>query len=329
VARTAATPVGGRYENLAEAPGTSARPAAYRGIALAFLLLVCVATPARAFEPGAHPPFLAGSSAGVPIGVIPPAGYYLGSLATYAEGTFHPDSRPKTPDHVRAFTQGLTFTWVPDLEVSGTRYAASITQTFVAKEVAGVPPRNIDLNADGLVNTSISPINLAWVLPEHFYLSARFAFQVPDGQYDRHHQVYVANNFWDFEPNVGISYLRGGFDVSVRLLYDILTPNHSSSAPGNVHSNYHSGNVFTGEWAVSQSVGQWRFGIVGYGVQQTNDDSANGHTIEGTQLSRVGMGPLVEYNTKWIGINLYYTRDVVWRGAAGGDNFFLRATYKF
>lgn len=312
-----------------QSPGVRARPDARRAGAFLLLLLVRFAEPAVAFEPGAHPPFLAGSSAGVPIGVIPPAGYYLGSLTTYAQATFHPDSRPKTPDDLRVFTQGFTFTWVPNLELLKTRYAASITQTFGAKTVTGVPPRNIDLNADGLVNTSISPINLAWVLPEDFYLSARFAFQLPDGQYERHDQVYIANNFWAFEPNIGISYLRGGFDVSVRLLYDILTPNHSSSAPGSIHSNYHSGNVFTGEWAVSQSAGHWRFGIVGYGVQQTNDDSANGHTIEGTQLSRVGMGPLVEYNAKWIGINLYYTRDIEWRGAAGGDNFFLRATYKF
>jgi hypothetical protein len=35
----------------------------------------------------------------------------------------------------------------------------------------------------------------------------------------------LAFEFWAFEPNVGISYLNGGFDFFVRLLYDIVTEN--------------------------------------------------------------------------------------------------------
>ncbi len=308
-----------------ELPGARA----VRVLVFAWLLLLAASTPVESFEPGAHPPFLAGSSVGVPIGVIPPAGFYLGSLTTYAQGTFHPDSRPKHPDTLRIITEGLTVTWVPDVELWGTRYAASVTEAFVIKTATNVPPRGIDITESGLVNTSINPVNLAWRLPQDFYLSARFAFQPPDGDYDRHHQVNIGNNFWAFEPNVGVSYLRGGFDVSVRLLYDIVTENKSSSAPGNVRSAYQSGNIFTGEYAVSQSIGSWRFGVSGYGFQQTNNDSAGGRTLHGTELSKVGMGPLVEYNAKWIGINLYYIHDIVWTGAAGGDNFYLRITVKF
>ncbi len=300
-----------------------------RTVCVSLLLLLVASSLAAAFEPGAHPPYLAGASAGVPIGVIPPAGFYFGSLTAYFQGTFNPDSRPKTPDSLKVFIEGFTLTWVPDIELLGTRFAASASQAMAVKTVAGVPPRGIDITKEGLLNTIINPINLAWKLPQDFYLSARFSVQLPDGQYDRHSQVNIANNFWAFEPNVGISYLRDGFDVSVRLLYDILTENRSSSAPGNVHSAYQSGNVFTGEWAVSQSIGKWRFGLVGAGLQQVNDDSAGGHTLLGTKLSKVGVGPLLEYNASWIGLNLYYLHDIAWHGAAGGDNFFLRATIKF
>ena len=301
------------------------------GRVLGFAVLVLISGPASgfSFEPGAHPPFLAGSSAGVPIGVIPPAGFYLGSLTTYSQGTFHPDSRLVHPDALRVTTEGLTLTWVPDAEIWGTRYAASVTQAFVIKTLTSVPPRGINITESGFVNTGISPLNLAWKLPQDLYLSARFSFQPPDGDYDRHHQVNIANHFWALEPSVGVSYLKGGFDASVRLLYDIVTENKSSSAPGNFHSRYQSGNIFTGEYAVSQSVGSWRFGISGYGFQQTNDDSVGGRTLHGTKLSKVGIGPLLEYNTKWVGINLYYVHDLVWRGAAGGDNFYLRMTVRF
>jgi hypothetical protein len=300
-----------------------------RGV-VGLLAFAAVACPALAFEPGAHPPFLAGSSLGVPIGIIAPAGFYFGSLTTYFEGGFHPDSRPKTPDALKVFTEGVTLTWVPDIEFLGTRYAASVTQTMAVKTVTGIPPRGIEQTKDGLVNTSFNPLNLAWKLPQDFYVSARFSFQPPLGQYDRHSPVNIANNFWALEPNVGVSYLsKSGLDVSVRMLYDIVTANHSSSAPGNVHSTYQSGDIFTGEWGVSQSIEKWRFGIVGFGVQQVHDDSAGGHNIDGTKLSRVGIGPLLEYNASWIGVNLYYTRDVVWHGAAGGNSFFLRATIKF
>jgi hypothetical protein len=299
------------------------------GVALATLTLAFAATPALAFEPGAHVPFIAGSTDGVPIGVIPPDGFYLGSLTTYAEGTFHPDSRPKHPNTLSLFTDGVALTWVPDIALWGTRYAASVGQPVVVATVTGIPPRGATVTESGLGNTTISPLNLAWTLPSDVYVSARFAFQPQDGQYDRHNLVNVANNFWTFEPNVGISYLKNGLDISVRLLYDIVTENRSSSARANVNGTYQSGNVFTAEYTVSQSVGRWRFGVTGDGVQQTNDDAPGGRTLHGTELSRVGIGPIIEYNARWIGVNLYYIHDVAWRGTFGGDNFFLRVTVKF
>ena len=100
----------------------------------------------------------------------------------------------------------------------------------------------------------------------------------------------LAFDFWAFEPNVGISYQKGGFDFSVRLLYDIVTENTDSNARGSVNGHYQSGNVFTGEFSVTQAFGSWRFGLTGYGVAQTNDDSANGQLLRATEASRVGLG---------------------------------------
>jgi hypothetical protein len=298
------------------------------------LFTLFLAPPALALEPGAHPPFLPGSTGGVPIGAIPPPGFYVSSLTTYGEGLFHPDGRATPPGvrHPRSqyvLTEGLTFTWVPDITVLGARYGASVQQTYVFKTVTNLPPRGRTHDEDGFNNLLVSPLNLAWKLPSDFFVSARFAVHLRTGQYDRHDQVYIANNFWTFEPSVGVSYLRGGFDVSLHLVYDIMTENTSSSAPGNVHSRYQSGNIFAANYSVSQAFGSWRFGMTGFGLQQTHDDSAGGRSLPGAKISRVGLGPLVEYNTKWVGVNLYYTHDVSWRGGFGGDTFFLRATVKF
>jgi hypothetical protein len=76
----------------------------------------------------------------------------------------------------------------------------------------------------------------------------------------------------------------------VRLLYDIVTENTDSKCPWQRVGHYQSGNVFTGEFSVTQAFGSWRFGLTGYGVAQTNDDSANGQLLRATEASRVSLG---------------------------------------
>jgi hypothetical protein len=299
--------------------------------ALMVAAMVFGASPGSApgLEPGAHPPFLVGATDGIPIGALPPPAIYVSSLTTYLNGIFHADTKFKHTPSLASFSEGLTILWVPDFKLWGARYGAFVNQAAVVKTVSSIPPRGVTSTETGLGNTIISPLNLAWVVPKDLFVSARFSFYPPDGQYDRHNLVNIADNFWAFEPNVGISYLRNGLDLSVHLVYDIMTANNSSSAFGNVHSNYHSGNIFVADYSASQAFGQWRFGVTGYGVQQTHDDSAGGRTLDATQISKVGVGPLIEYNTSRIGINFYYVRDVAWKRGFGGDNFFLRATVKF
>jgi hypothetical protein len=316
-------------------PRTGRRPLALRARRLLVVFIVwaiaCGAPTATAlaFEPGQHIPYAAGSAGGVPIGVNPPPGFYLSSLTGYFDGTFHTDVPPPHPLNISLFGEALTFLWVPDTTILGATYSALVNQGMITKTLSHIPPHNLTRTQTGLVNTVISPVNLSWSLPADFYVSGRFAVQLPDGQYNRDDLVNIANNFWAFEPNVGISYLKGGLDLSVRLLYDIVTENTDSNARGSAGGHYQSGNVFTGEFSATQSFGSWRFGLTGYGVAQTNDDSARGHLLKETEASRVGLGPIVEYNNKWVGINLYYIRDVQWNRAFGGDNFFFKVTVRF
>jgi hypothetical protein len=304
-------------------------PRVLTAFTLAAIALVTPTGSARALEPGAHPPYLHGATGGVPIGVLPPPAFYVSSLTTYLHGVLHTDDSPKHPPTISVFSEGLTILWVPDIKFLGARYGAFVNQAVVAQTISNLPPSRKTESGSGLLNTVISPLNLAWTLPSDFYVSTRFAFYLPDGQYDRHSLVNVANNFWTFEPNVGISYLKGGFDLSLHLVYDIMTENTSSSARGNVHGKYLSGNIFTADYSASQAFGKWRVGVTGYGLQQTTNDSADGRTLHDTQVSKIGIGPLIEYNAKWIGINAYYIRDIVWKRTFGGDNFYLRVTVKF
>ena len=295
---------------------------------VAALAVACSVGSAAALEPGAHPPFLAGSTGGVPIGLLPPAGFYVSSLTTYFDYSFHSDN-PGGPRNLYSFSEALSILWVPDITLLGARYGAFVQQPFVEKTVTGIPPRGRSSTETGLNNTVISPLNLAWALPGDVFVSARFAFQPAVGQYDRDNLVNIANNFWAFEPNVGITYLRGGVDLSVRLVYDVVTENPSSSARGNVNGRYRSGNIFTGDYTVSQAFGAWRFGVTGFGVQQTNDDSAGGQSLHGTTFSRVAIGPLIQYNTRRIGIDAHYIRDIAWSNTFGGHSFFFRFVVGF
>jgi hypothetical protein len=283
---------------------------------------------ALAIEPGAHPPFLAGSTGGVPIGLIPQPSFYVSSLTTYLDYKFHADSRPG-PLALYALSEALTILWVPDFTILGARYGALVQQAVVERTITGIPPRGVSSTETGLNNTLISPINLAWTLSNDVFVSARFAVHLPNGQYDRHKLVNIANNFWAFEPNVGITYLRDGFDLSLRLLYDIMTENTRSNARGNVNGRYHSGNILSADYTASQAFGNWRFGVTGTGVWQTHNDSAGGRTLRDTTFSKFGIGPLIQYNAGWIGLNAHYIRDVVWTDTFGGGNFFFRATVRF
>jgi len=51
--------------------------------------------------------------------------------------------------------------------------------------------------------------------------------------------------------------------------------------------------------------------------------------MAGGLLMRPAVAPLIEYNTKWVGINFYYIRDVVWNRVYGGDVFYFKVTVKF
>jgi hypothetical protein len=296
---------------------------------VAALALVTPTERAQAFEPGAHPPYLAGATGGVPIGVLPPPAFYISSLTTYFNGVLHTDNSPKPAPTISVFSEGLAILWVPDAKLWGARYGAFVNQIVAVETITNLPPGRKTGSDTGLLNTVISPLNLAWTLPSDFYVSVRFAFYPPNGQYDRHSLVNVANNFWSFEPSVGLSYLKGGFDFSLHLVYDIETENKSSSAPGNVHSRYLSGHVFTADYSASQAFGQCRVGVTGHGVQQTTNDSAGGRTLRDTQLSNFAIGPLIEYNARWIGVNAYYIREVMWKRTFGGDTFYLRATVRY
>jgi len=295
----------------------------------AALVLGLWAGGAPAFEPGAHVPYMAGVAGGVPIGVLPPPSFYVSSLTGYSQGTAHADIEPRRPPGLAVFTEGLTLLWVPDLKILGATYGVYAVQTLAVKTLSHIPPHDRASTETGLVNTVISPLNLAWKLPSDFYVSGRFNVQLQDGQYSRSNTLNIANNFWTFEPNVGVSYLKGGLDLSLHLVYDISTENTNTRALGSVDHKYQSGNVFTGEYSATYAIGNWRWGLTGYGVAQTNDDSAGGRTLKHTSLTRTGLGPIAEFNNKWVGINLYYTRDVAWSRAFGGDNFFFKVTVKF
>ena len=233
------------------------------------------------------------------------------------------------PRNLYTLSEAPSILWVPDVTLLGARYGAFIQQPWVEKTVTGIPPRGRSSTETGLNNTVISPLNLAWALPGDVFVSARFTFQPAVGQYDRDNLVNIANNFWALEPNVGITYVRGGFDLSVRLVYDIVTENRSSSARGNVNGQYQSGNIFTGDYTVSQAFGPWRFGVTGFGVQQTNDDSVGGRSLRETTFSRVAIGPLIQYNAKGIGLDAHYIRDVAWSNTFGGHSFFFRLAVGF
>ncbi len=120
----------------------------------------------------------------------------------------------------------------------------------------------------------------AFPILEGLTIMAGFGVVLPWGKYDaQEHQnqgLSVGNNIWDFAPTVAFTYttppiLAEGTEVSAKLYWNNYLTNPDTQ--------YKTGTLLNVDFAVSERIGRFQFGLAGIYAVQVEDDTLNGIPI--------------------------------------------------
>jgi hypothetical protein len=273
-------------------------------------------SPANAFESGypgqaSKAGAYIGSSAGVP----PPGIYSFNQIFTYQSNFTGPGVRTLLGGNSNVGAQSAYdyqgFLFVPGWTFLGATYDALIVQPFGQTSI-GSP---VNLQFSGAHNTYLVPVELSWKLgTSGLLVKAGLGIWAPDGTIQGPTGL---NNqgapFWTFQPEVIISYLKDGWNLSAALYEEINTQNRLS--------HYTSGNIFHADFTATKTIGRWTFGPVAYYYGQVTDDSCGADcrpftllglgTLTNVQRFNVwAVGGLIEYNFGPVTLSVWGTQEV-------------------
>src|SRR5579863_2501003 len=198
-------------------------------------------SPADAFEGGVQwqskPGVFIGASAGVP----PPGIYMFDQVFTYQSNLSGPiTGAVGNRNGVQAAVDAQGFLFVPGWTFLGATYDAVLVQPFGMVSV-GQP---VSLNANqvdmfsGVHNTYFVPVELSWKLgTSGFVVKTGLGIYTPDGTVQGPNGLFnVGNPWWTFQPELILSYLGGGWNLSAALYEEFNTRN--------TVDDYKTGDIF-------------------------------------------------------------------------------------
>ncbi|HLX17777.1 MAG TPA: transporter [Bradyrhizobium sp.] len=280
-------------------------------------------SPANAYEGGyagwaTKPGAFLGASAGVP----PPGIYMFNQIFTYQTNLVGPGTTTLglgTHNGVAAAVDVQGFLFVPGWTFLGATYDAVIVQPFVMASVSNPLqsilnsiPNSLPSNFAGAHNTYIVPGELSWKLgTSGFVVKTGVGIYVPDGTTQGPFGLGNAGNpWWTFQPELILSYLGGGWNLSVALYEEFNTRNS--------RDNYTTGDIFHADFTATKTFGKWTIGPVAYYVAQVTDDTCGipctafgGSTLGNAQRFHIwAVGGLVEYNFGPASLSVWATQEV-------------------
>jgi hypothetical protein len=290
----------------------------YKALLAAAGMAAFAFSPANAYEgneawaqkPGA----LIGSSAGVP----PPGVYMFNQVFTYQTNLTGPGTTTLglgTHNGLAAAVDVQGFLFVPGWTFLGATYDAVIAQPFVMLSISGPLDQlpGFASNQSGVHNTFIAPVELSWKLgTSGFAVKTGLGMYVPDGTVQG---PFGTNNqgapFWTFQPELFVSYLAGGWNLTAAMFIEINTKN--------TVDNYTTGDIFHADFTFTKTIGKWTIGPVAYYVGQVTNDSCpaftctvSGGTLGNAQrFNLFAVGGLVEYNFGPASFSVWATQDVL------------------
>src|ERR1700761_16445 len=280
-------------------------------------------SPANAYEGGyagwqTKPGAFIGSSAGVP----PPGIYMFNQIFTYQTNLTGPGTSSLglgNHNGVQAAVDAQGFLFVPGWTFFGATYDAVIVQPWVMDSVGsplggGLVP-GFNNQAAGMHNTYFVPVELAWKFgTSGFNVKTGLGIGAPDGTITGPTGLgNQGNPWWTFQPELILSYLKDGWNLSAALYYEVNT--------ANTIDNYTTGNIFHVDFTATKTIGKWTVGPVAYYVGQVTDDKCpvgictafNPAGINGNaqRFNIWAVGGLIEYNFGPATASVWATQEVL------------------
>ena len=138
-------------------------------------------------------------------------------------------------------------------------------------------------------------------LPYGLTVAPAFSMSVPVGRYTVTDLLNQGHNAWILVPNVSLTYTTGpnlsigdATEISTRLYYEVSVDNPKTG--------YRNGDTFVDDFAVTERVRYWQFGIGGTVAQATTNDSRHGVPLpgDGNRLFDFLIGPVIQYDVpRW------------------------------
>jgi hypothetical protein len=268
-------------------------------------------SPALANEGGGastKPGAFIGASAGAP----PPGIYMFNQDFTYQANLAGPGvnsqlgGRTNVGVHGNVDVQGFLF--VPGWTFLGVTYDAVIVQPFVDISV-GYP---VNAQASGMFDTYIVPVELSWKLGNSgFAVKTGLGIFTPDGTKTGVNGLgNVGLPYWTFQPEVIVSYLANGYNLSAAIYEEFNTANSVT--------HYTSGDVLHADFTATKTFGKWTLGPVAYYYGQVTDDScpifcvATGASTlaHSSRFNVWAVGGLVAYDFGPAALSVWATQEV-------------------
>jgi hypothetical protein len=248
-----------------------------------------------------------GASAGVP----PPGIYMFDQVFTYQANLRGPGTAQigtKTGEQVAVDVQGFLF--VPGWTFLGATYDAVIVQPFVMASV-GAP---INAQFSGVHNSYFVPVELSWNLGNSgFAVKTGLGIYTPDGTQTGANKLgNTGAPYWTFQPELILSYLKDGWNLSAALYEEINTANSLTQ--------YTSGSILHADFTATKTIGKWTFGPVAYYYGQVSNDSCSsvaclatyalGTQANPQRFNVWAVGGLVGYNFGPASLSVWATQEV-------------------
>ena len=265
---------------------------------------------------GVEGPTAAGPLGGTDIrsAQLPPPGLYGGTFAGWAEATEFVDGKGNLvagldDAHLNRGLVAPFFTYVPNVEVLGGSVAFSAILPggeSCGHLFAGTPTECLSAIGDLYVEADWSrgfgfwrPSQYAGAAPIFEGLSVLLGFGVvfPTGEYDAALSYgsgpVIGTNIYDFAPSIAINYvtppiLADGTEFAAKLYWNNYTENGDT--------NYHSGQLISIDFAMTERIGLVQAGITGTYSKQIEDDRFNGIPIspDGRRFEVLTLGGVVQ-----------------------------------
>jgi len=151
----------------------------------------------------------------------------------------------------------------------------------------------VNVEASGMINTFIAPVELSWKLGDSgFHVKTGLGMYVPDGTVTGVNGLgNVGNAWWTFMPEFVVSYLKDGWNLTANIYDEINTKS--------TVTQYRSGDILHAEFTATKTIGKWTFGPVAYYAGQVTDDRSSafyGGALNVNRYNIWAMGASLGYN---------------------------------